>query len=192
MAGGQSRRMGRDKRLLEVKGKPFLDHVCTVLNEVFNEVIVVGSQYDYDCAHLRVRYVTDAIPEKGSIGGLYTGLLESTTPYCFVVGCDMPFLNKDVIQRLCSQPERDVTLVRLATGLQTLHARYSQQCLFVVQEMIAKKELRIQALVDDARLAVQLMPESLFDDLDPHRHSFLNMNTPADLEYGRKLGLGVS
>jgi len=192
LAGGQSRRMGKDKRFLEWNGQTFLDRVCGILKDIFEEVIVVGALQDYDCSHLSVRYVTDSIPGKGSMGGLYTGLMESTELFSFVVACDMPFLNKDVIRRLCSQPESDVAIVKLPTGVQPLHARYSKKCGVIVHEMITAGDLRIQGLAQDSRLTVRLIQDSVFDDVDPQRHSFLNMNTPADLEFVRKIGLGVS
>lgn len=186
LGGGQSRRMGRDKRRLEWEGEPFLDRVSRLMSALFEEVLVVTAQEDYDCSHLPVRLVTDKIPKKGSLGGLYTGLMEAKNTVTFVVACDMPFLNRESISRLCLLSDSDVVVVKLSTGLQPLHARYSKSCIPIIEKMIQEEDLKIQDLVTQPGLSVEIIRESLFDDIDPHRQSFMNINTPADLEFARK------
>lgn len=186
LGGGQSRRMGQDKRVLEWEGVKFLDKVCLTMGELFDEVLLVTATEDYVCGHLPVRLVTDAIPQKGSLGGLYTGIIEASQPFVFVVACDMPFLNSLAISRLCALPESDVVMVKLSTGFQTLHGRYSKRCYPIMEQMIQEGNLRIQSLVNNSSLSVQIIEESMFKDIDPHCYSFLNINTPSDLEFARK------
>jgi len=187
LGGGESRRMGRDKRRLQWEGEPFLDRVSRVMDTLFEEVLVVTAQEDYDCSHLPVRLVTDKIPQKGSLGGLYTGLSEAKNSLVFVVACDMPFLQRECISRFCLfSGTVDVLVVKLSSGIQPLHARYSKRCVPIIEQMIQKEDLKIQNLVTHSDLAVEIMRESLFDDIDPYRRSFMNINTPADLEFARK------
>ena len=187
LGGGESRRMGRDKRRLQWEGEPLLDRVSRVMDTLFEEVLVVTAQEDYDCSHLPVRLVTDKIPQKGSLGGLYTGLLEAKNSLVFVVACDMPFLQRECISRFCVfSGTADVLVVKLSSGIQPLHARYSKRCAPIIEQMIQKEDLKIQNLVTHSDLAVEIMRESLFDDIDPYRRSFMNINTPADLEFARK------
>jgi len=186
LGGGQSRRMGRDKRRLTWEGEPFLDRVSRLMKSLFDEVLVVAAQEDYDCSHLPVRLVTDIIPEKGSLGGLYTGLIEAKHSLTFAVACDMPFLIKESIARVCLGPPSDVLVVKLSTGLQPLHARYTKGCVPVIAQMIHEGDLKIQNLISRSGLTVNIIEESLFDDIDPSRLSFNNINTPADLEFARK------
>ena len=184
--------MGKDKRQLEINGETFLDRVCRVMSSLFEDILVVNAIEDYDCSHLPVRVVTDVIPGKGSLGGLYTGLLEAKYSEGFVVACDMPLLNVEVIKRMCSVPPCDVLVMDLSIGLQSLHARYSRSCCPVILEKITNNNLKIQDLAKDPRLQVQLLNEEFIADLDPNHVSFLNINTPADLEFVRKSGLGTS
>jgi len=186
LGGGQSQRMGRDKRRLHWEGEPILDRVCRLMSTLFEDVLVVTAQEDYDCSHLPVRLVTDKIPQKGSLGGLYTGLMEAKNTLTFVVACDMPFLLKESISRLCLLPLSDVLVVKLSNGLQPLHARYSKRCAPIIEQMIQEGDLKIQNLVTQPGLTVEIIQETLFDDIDPHRQSFMNINTPADLEFARK------
>lgn len=186
LAGGKSRRMGKDKRTLEWGGTKFLDSVCFTLGELFDEIILVTAIEDYPCGHLPVRLVTDSIPQKGSLGGLFTGIREASYSCVFVVACDMPFLNPLVISRLCALPENDVVMPKLSTGYQPLHARYSKRCSVIMEKMIKEGNLRIQSLIQDPTLSIQIVEETFFNDIDPHGYSFLNINTPADYEFARK------
>ncbi|MEZ4274013.1 MAG: molybdenum cofactor guanylyltransferase [Nitrospirales bacterium] len=186
LAGGQSRRMGKDKRGLEWMGTKFLDRVCLTIGSLFEEVLLVTAIEDYPAGHLPVRLVTDAIPKKGSLGGLFTGIKEASQSSVFVVACDMPFLNSVVISRFCELPESDVLMVKLSHGYQPLHGRYSKRCSFILEQMIHDGNLRIQSLVNDPSLSVQIVDESLFKDIDPYGYSFLNINTPSDYEFARK------
>lgn len=186
LAGGKSRRMGTDKRTLEWGGTKFLDKVCCTIGELFDEIILVTAIEDYPCGHLPVRLVTDAIPHKGSLGGIFTGIKQASYSSVFVVACDMPFLNPFVISRICALPENDVVMPKLSTGYQPLHARYSKRCSIIMEKMIQEGNLRIQSLIQDPSLSIQIVEEALFDDIDPHGYSFLNINTPADYEFARK------
>jgi molybdopterin-guanine dinucleotide biosynthesis protein A len=148
----------------------------------------VTAREDYDCSHLPVRLVTDTIPHKGSLGGLYTGLMEAKNSLIFVVACDMPFLQRECISRLCVFPSTDdVLVVKLSSGIQPLHGRYSQRCAPIIEKMIQKNDLKIQNIVTHSALTVEILRESFFDDIDPYRRSFMNINTPADLEFARKM-----
>lgn len=191
LGGGQSRRMGRDKRILEWDGVKFIDRVCLIMGDLFDEVLLVTATEDYSCSHLPVRLVTDAIPHKGSIGGLYTGLKEASYPFAFVVACDMPFLNPLAISYLCGVPDLDVVIVKLSIGVQPLHGRYSKRCCFIIERMIREGELRIQNLILNQSLSVQLIEESEMKHIDPQLFSFLNINTPADFEFARKFTSGM-
>ncbi len=160
------------------------------MSRLFDEVLVVTASEDYDCSHLPVRLVTDRIPHKGSLGGLYTGLMEAENSLIFVVACDMPFLVEESIARLCIEPHTDVLTVKASTGLQPLHARYSKGCIPVIEAMIQEDDLKIQNLFSKQGFAIRTIEETVFDDIDPHRQSFMNINTPADLEFARKMFSG--
>ena len=98
----------------------------------------------------------------------------------------MPFLNRESISRLCLLSDSDVLVVKLSTGMQPLHARYSKRCVPIIEQMIHEGDLKIQNLISRSGLTVKIIEESLFDDIDPYRESFHNINTPADLEFARK------
>jgi len=182
LAGGKSRRMGEDKRYLVVGEQTLLERGLGVLRSMFHEVLVVIAQ---DSAPLDIdaRVVRDLVPDCGSLGGIYTGLTQATTPYIFAVACDMPFLNQAVITQFTNRRDTaDIVMARLATRLHPMHALYGKGCLPAMDQMIVARQLKIQALVSHASLRVQYVTEADLLSIDPSWRSFHNVNTPEDLE----------
>ena len=178
--------MGKDKRYLPWQGRNLLDSVCGVMNGLFEDIIVVTAMPDYKIGSSSARLVTDEIPGKGSMGGLFSGLRQSLHSSCFVVACDMPYLNPEVITKICQSPPADIVVVKLLQGFQPLHARYSKACIPLLEEMMQSDNLKIQDLITDSRVSSCILDETHFTDLDPHFRSFINVNTPADWEFARK------
>jgi len=182
LAGGKSRRMGEDKRYLVVGEQTLLERGLGVLRSMFHEVLVVIAQ---DSAPLDIdaRVVRDLVPDCGSLGGIYTGLTQATSPYIFAVACDMPFLNQAVITQFTNRRDTaDIVMARLATRLHPMHALYGKGCLPAMDQMIVARQLKIQALVSHASLRVQYVTEADLLSIDPSWRSFHNVNTPEDLE----------
>ncbi len=187
LAGGKSRRMGEDKRYLVVGGETLLERGLGVLRSVFQEVLVVIAQ-DSPPVGVDARVVRDLVPECGSLGGLYTGLMQATTPCIFVVACDMPFLEEAVIAEFTRRrATADIVMAKLAARLHPMHALYGKQCLPVLEQMIQARQLKIQELVSHTSLRVQYVTETDLLTIDPSGRSFQNVNTPADLEAARSL-----
>jgi len=187
LAGGKSRRMGEDKRYLVVGEQTLLDRGLAVLRSIFREVLVVIAQ-DSPPLDVEAHVVRDLLPECGSLGGLYTGLTQATTPYIFVIACDMPFLDPAVIAQFTSRrATADIVMAKLRGQLHPMHALYGKQCLPVVEQMIRAHQLKIQEIVSNASLRVRYVTEADLLTIDPSGRSFQNVNTPADLEVARSL-----
>jgi molybdenum cofactor guanylyltransferase len=128
------------------------------------------------------------IPGCGSLGGLYTGLAGATRERIFAAACDMPFLNAAVISHLVAlSAASDIVMPELATGLQPMHAVYAKTCLLHFRRMIDARQFTIQEVARNEHLTIRLVPEDDLRRIDPRLLSFLNLNTPADLEFARKL-----
>lgn len=191
LAGGKSRRMGRDKRFLELEGQPLLKRALSVLEALFTEVLVVAAEKGPELSGLGHRVVTDLIPGCAALGGLYTGLSLASRSRVFVVGCDMPFLASAAILKMAELSGRaDVAMARLRTGLQPMHAVYSKSCLPHLERMARTGNLKVQDLCHASGLEVRLIAEEELQEADPQFLSFMNVNTPADLELARKLVSG--
>ena len=191
LAGGKSRRMGRDKRFLELDGLTLLERTLSVLESLFAEVIVVVAEPAAQLAGLRHRIVTDLVPNCATLGGLYTGLTSAAHTRIFAAACDMPFLNPALIKRMAELDRNaDVVMAQLESGLQPMHAVYSKACLPHLERMLNTGNLKVQDLNQAPGLSVRLVSEHELRGADPQFLSFLNINTAADLEFARKLLAG--
>ncbi len=187
LAGGNSRRMGEDKRYLVVGEQTLLERGLAVLRSLFQQVLVVIAQ-DSPPLEVDARVVRDLLPDCGSLGGLHSGLTEATTPYIFVVACDMPFLDPAVIAQFTSRrATADIVMAKLAGRLHPMHALYGKRCLPVVEQLIRARELKIQDMVSQASLRVHYVTEADLLTIDPSGRSFHNVNTPVDLALARSL-----
>jgi molybdopterin-guanine dinucleotide biosynthesis protein A len=180
LAGGKNLRMGRNKAFLEINGRRIIDRTKSLFLEIFDEVLLVtNSPLDY--LDLNLRTVADLIPEKGSLGGIYTGLFHSSHTHAFVAACDMPFLNPGLIGRLIQlAPDHDIVIPKTEDGLQPLHAVYSQRCLPFMEELLRQENLKIIDFFQKVKKR-EVPPEEILP-FDPRLSSFRNVNTPEDLE----------
>lgn len=180
LAGGKNLRMGQNKAFIKVQGERIIDRVRRIFGELFAEVLLVtNSPGDY--LDLNLRIVADLYREKGSLGGVFTGLFHASFSHAFVAACDMPFLNPDLISHLVSlSPGNDIVIPRTADGLQPLHAVYSTRCLPFMEDLLRQGNLKIIDFFHRVKKR-ELLPEEILP-FDPQLTSFLNLNTPEDLE----------
>ncbi|OGP65681.1 MAG: hypothetical protein A2169_12565 [Deltaproteobacteria bacterium RBG_13_47_9] len=184
LAGGRSARMGQNKAFIEIEGVPIITRIHRILRELFQEIIIVANDKelfrDFDS-----RVYNDLVPQRGALGGLYTGLFFSSFPYSFCVGCDMPFLNESVIEHLMKNAKNDDVIVpRTKDGLEPLHAIYSKNCLEPIRKIMGQRKYRIIDFFPMVR--VKIIEEEEFFPLDPSRDSFVNINTPEELCLAKK------
>jgi molybdopterin-guanine dinucleotide biosynthesis protein A len=187
LAGGKSRRMGQDKRLLSVGQATLYARSLSVLRGVFERVVVVIAQ-DSPLIASEEPVLRDLIPECGSLGGLYTGLKQAGTEWVFAVACDMPFLDPGTIRHFVDfKHEGDVVMARLRSGFQPMHALYHRNCLPIMEGLIQAKDFKIHRLADHPALRVRVVTPEELRPLDPQARSFINVNTPDDLAAARSL-----
>ena len=179
LAGGKNLRMGQTKAFLEVQGERIIDRIKRILVELFDEVLLVtNSPPDY--LDLNLRTVTDLYREKGSLGGIFTGLFHASFSHAFVVACDMPFIKPALIAHLAGlSPGYDIVIPRTEDGLQPLHAVYSRKCLPFMEDLLRKGNLKILDFFHQVKKR-EVLPEEI-TPFDSQLISFLNLNTPEDL-----------
>lgn len=177
LAGGQSKRMGSNKAFIEVRGLPIIERTVALFNKIFNDVIIAANDVETYCG-LDALIVTDVYKDAATLGGIYTGLFHSQTPYSFVVACDMPFLDADTIKRTLKLNDYDATVPFINGKLHAMHAVYSQRCLKKIEGMITTGNLRVSDLFP--MLRAKKLVEADFAGL-PILSSIENVNTPEDL-----------
>jgi molybdenum cofactor guanylyltransferase len=179
LSGGKSIRMGQNKAFIQIEGVPIIKRIYDLFEELFQEVIIVTNQKNL-FSNFDSKIYSDLIPNKGALGGLYTGIFLSSFQYSFCVACDMPFVKKTLVQYLIKNiVDEDVIVPRTKDGLQPLHAVYSKNCIDPLGRMIEEGKSKI---IDFYHLVkVRILDEKDFLCLDPGRESFINVNTPEEL-----------
>lgn len=124
LAGGASRRMGADKALIDVDGRPLVAHVAERLETICSSVLVApGARPLPD---LPWTTVADRAAGAGPLAGILGGLAAATTPLVAVVGVDMPAFSPDLLVELAQRWEHEPAVVPVADGrIQPLHGVYS-------------------------------------------------------------------
>lgn len=179
LAGGASRRMGRNKAILPQKGVRFIEGIYRTLLELFEEVIVVTNTPE-QYAFLPCRKVPDLYPGKGVLAGIHSGLSHSKEPAIFAVACDMPQLNVELIRHLISLSAGvDLVIPSSDSGFEPLHALYRKGCLPSLEELLQDgTNRRVIALM--SRVQVREVLPGEITPFDPEFNSFVNINTPED------------
>jgi FdhD protein len=178
LAGGESRRMGSDKSLLPFKGARFIDHTYRTMAELFDEVIIVtNSPALYDA--IPCRKVPDIYPAQSSLAGIHSGVSHANNETAFVVACDMPFINPQVIKLLCNRSaEGDVVIPVGTHGPEPLHALYSKRCVSAMEDVLDAGHKRIVGFFP--QIEVVEIPTAELSSIDADESSFLNVNTPQE------------
>lgn len=178
LAGGKSSRFGSDKGLTNFHGKPLVQYSVDLLQEVAAEICIVSGNPEYKRFNYPV--YSDIISGYGPLAGILTGLTYSKNEYNFVLSCDTPFVNLDLLLYLKLHIHKKWIAVPVnPAGLfEPLCAIYSKNCIAVIQKMIENndhKVLNLFAKVDTAVLKIS-------DELPFYQENlFANINTLTDL-----------
>jgi molybdopterin-guanine dinucleotide biosynthesis protein A len=173
LAGGASRRMGRDKALLPWHGRTLLEHVAGVVRQAAGSVTVIGRPDRYQ--HLGLSCVADRIPGCGPLGGLYTALSLTTADSNLVVACDMPELTPELLERLLAAARdcgADALVPETPDGLQPLCAVYHVRLLAAAAAALHAKSLKMHDFISSLDIVRWPAPEPGL---------FANLNTPEHL-----------
>ena len=183
LAGGLSRRLGRDKAVEPIDGEPLISRVIRRLEALADEIVVVVNN-EARAAQLPLpntaKIAVDIYPDSGSLGGIFSGLSAAGNDWGFVVACDMPFLNTDLIAHILTlRHEYDAVVPMLNGYPEPTHSAYSKACLPHIERRLESNQLRIAAFFSS--VCVRSLSDEEVDQFDPEHLSFFNVNTPDDL-----------
>ena len=183
LAGGESRRMGRNKAFLDLGGLPLLGHVLRTLSPVCGEVLVVARDPEA-YPGVGVRVVGDLVPGAGPLGGLYTGLRASADAVNFCVACDMPLVRAEVVRRLLGMLAGHDAVVPVLPAPgggerpEPLHAVYHRRVAAEAEARLRRGPASLRSLLRG--LEVRWVRAHEIRSLDPRLDSFRNVNTPEE------------
>jgi len=177
--------MGRDKALLPLGGMPLIEHVLRRVEGLGDEVLITTNRPE-DYAFLGMRLVEDRRPGTGALHGLLTALEAARGARVLLVGCDMPFVNRSLLEHMLAiSTDAEVVIPRRGGKLQPLHAIYSKTCAEPVSQALEAGEKRMISFFP--RIQARIVEQDTLDQYDPDGLSFFNVNTPEELAQAERL-----
>ncbi len=180
-AGGNSRRMGEDKGLILFQGEPLIKFVVGRIASLGDELIVTSNS-PKKYAFLGVPVVEDILTEKGALAGLYTALSCARGEKVIVIGCDMPFVNRSLLEYEIQQMSENIDAVvpLIPEGLEPFHAVYRREnCRLAVRSTI---EAGMKKAIDwFPKIRLYKVSQDEITRFDPLGLAFFNINDRTDL-----------
>ena len=179
LAGGSSRRMGRDKAALPVGEIPLVEHLARRLSPVVDEVIVAGG--GHALRGPEVRFVADRFAGMGPLAGMHAGFREARHPLIWVVACDLPDVEPQLGPLMVGMADDfEAVVPRPDSEPEGVCAVYRRALASRIEAMLLACDLSVKQLL--ATSNVRYLGASELQAVDPELRSFRNLNTPADYE----------
>lgn len=175
LAGGQSRRMGKDKGFVFFKEKPFIQYSIEALKPLVKNILIVSDHKQYE--KLGHQCIKDIFAEAGPLSGLYSGLKESNTELNIVLSCDVPLITTKILKTLLMSYNKkdDAIVCKVNDKLMPLVAIYTKNCETACLELLQQKERRMMQLLKKLN-QVQFLYLNKAD-----ANKVKNINSPIDL-----------
>jgi molybdopterin-guanine dinucleotide biosynthesis protein A len=152
LAGGESRRLGRDKAQVNLGGRPLASWVAESLGPQVADLWLITN---HPLAHLTLGLpiLTDLIPGQGPLGGLHTALFYALTPWVLAVAVDCPFLDPALVAHLAARAlktSRPALVYGSARGLEPFPGLYHKRLAPQLETFLAT-DRRLRIFVEQRR-----------------------------------------
>ncbi|HOG01075.1 MAG TPA: molybdenum cofactor guanylyltransferase [Clostridia bacterium] len=145
LAGGKSRRFGRDKTLLTLGGATLVERAVGHVRPLFDEILVAGSARKFHIPGTRA--IPDLYPDAGPLGGIHSGLVHAERDALFVLACDMPNFDAALCERLLARSAGcDVFIPCAGEELEPLFGVYRKSALPAVERLLLAGRYRVRDL----------------------------------------------
>jgi len=186
LSGGKSSRIGKDKALLSIEGKPLIQKLIELLEPIFSEVVISSNQPElFNFTEKKV--IKDSIPDRGPLSGIHSVLKFSDTEKNFIISCDMPFVSVELIDYLCEyKSNKPIVLPKAEGRVHQLCGLYSKSILADVEKLLFESRTspnKIKGSIFELRDRVpsEIVEVSKLEFY--YKDIFFNMNTLDDYEY---------
>lgn len=192
LAGGKSKRMGLNKSFLKVGEVTMIERTTELMKSLFERVILITNTPD-EYKFLGIEMFEDIYKNVGPLAGIHSGLAHSITDKNFIISCDIPFVNKGVIEFIINyKTNKSITITKADGFVQQLCGLYSKQDLQEIVELIKDDKLEINNSQKCGCKVLQLVQKldaeiiDIANEYDGYEEGmFLNMNKPEDFELVR-------
>ncbi len=187
LAGGRSSRFGSNKALASLGGRTLVERAADALSAVYQKMLLVTNSPE-EFSFLGIPMISDLIPGKGPLSGLHAALSRSETPRIFLAACDMPVLDRRLIEAMALMDAPEPVIVpRFSGRLQPLHAIYSRSLLPLAERLLKGEgqQLKMAALLGQVPCRIVEEDEIraiVGEDLADRPNPFVNINRRQELE----------
>ena len=180
LAGGESRRMGRDKATFLFHNKPLWQIQLEMLRRLEPAEIFVSAKTDPRWRPADVEFVADDPPSRGPLSGLAASLAQMRSAYLLALAIDMPFMSENYLCYLCNHIEPGVgVLPKIDSRAEPLAAIYPREAHADFRSALASTDFSLQTLTSRLVEAGKLREVRVKDE---EKTLFLNVNEMADLQ----------
>jgi molybdopterin-guanine dinucleotide biosynthesis protein A len=177
LAGGESKRMGRDKAALPFNGETLLQSVIDSVQPLFAQTLVSVRELRSDVV---LPQICDTQADGGPLVGLISAMEAVTTPWTFVVACDMPFVAPALIAHLASLRDGHQAVVpQVNEHAQPLAAFYARSALPLLRSSLASGNKSLIGALKS--LDVRYVGADELLQWDAQLRSFFDLDTPQDV-----------
>ena|GEM_PF-477724 len=181
----------KNPALLKIYGENLLEITFYKLREAFERVIIIAGsqkqQAEYQKFLLNEETIANIYPENKALGALLTGLNFCNSEYAFVASCNMPFLNKQVIQQILSKEGYDAVIPQHPnSSIEPLHALYNAKAATRAAELSVKD---FETKPEDFLKHMQnifLIPTDQLKEADLALQSFFKVNSELDYSLAKQ------
>ena len=189
LAGGFSRRFGRDKGLIILAGKPLVLHVVDRVSKVVDEVLLVVSSKDQkskfeNILEEKAILVIDKNDSQTPLIGAITGFESAKGEYSLLLPCDTPLVSAQIVQFLLDMCiNRSASIPRWPSRyIEPLQAVYhTKSALTAAKTAFAEENMNMLSMIENLR-GVRYVSTMVLEQLEPDLLTFFNVNTPQDLK----------
>lgn len=179
LAGGESRRMGRDKATLLFYDKPLWRIQLELLQKLEPAEIFVSARTDPAWRPAGVRFVADDPPSRGPLSGIAASLAQMHTAHLLTLAIDLPFMSEKYLKFLCNQIEAGVgVLPKIGNRAEPLAAIYPIQARAAFESALAGADFSLQTLTGRLVDAGELREISVTTE---EKRLFRNVNELSDV-----------
>ena len=194
LAGGFSRRFGRDKGLVVLAGKPLILHVIERVSNVVDEIVVVVSSKDQKekfeiILEEKANLVVDKNESQNPLVGTMTGFERAEGEVSLLLPCDTPLVSTQILQFLLNMcTNRSAAIPRWPSGyLEPLQAAYhTKSALTAAKTALEQRNMKMRSMIDNLR-RVRYVSTMVLEQMEPKLLTFFNVNSPQDLKRAEPL-----